>query len=86
MRHAAACAAAILLAAGTAHAQVGLLDKEARVASSPQWTGERFADGRPKVSDDLIDRLRLVSLEEAWGVLRRHGYHHQFEGNWGTPG
>jgi regulator of RNase E activity RraA len=34
------------------------------------------------VSDDLIDRLRLVSLEEAWGVLRRHGYHHQFEGNW----
>lgn len=46
------------------------------------WTGERFPDGRPKVSDDLIERMKLVTTEQAWGVLRRHGYHHQFEGNW----
>src|SRR5918911_2937882 len=43
---------------------------------------ERLEDGRPKVPDDLLERMKLVTTEEAWGVLRRHGYHRQFEGNW----
>jgi 4-hydroxy-4-methyl-2-oxoglutarate aldolase len=43
---------------------------------------ERHADGRPRVPDDLIERMRLVTTEEAWGVLRRHGYNDQFEGDW----
>ena len=43
---------------------------------------DRFPDGRPHVPDDLIERMKLVTTEEAWGVLRRHGYHYQFEGNW----
>lgn len=43
---------------------------------------ERFADGRPRVPDDLIERMKQVTTEEAWGVLRQHGYHRQFEGNW----
>ncbi|MBX0331382.1 hypothetical protein K2Z83_27400 [Oscillochloris sp. ZM17-4] len=43
---------------------------------------ERFDDGRPKVPDDLLERMKLVSTEEAWGVLRHHGYHRQFEGGW----
>lgn len=42
----------------------------------------RFADGRPRVPDDLLERLKLVTTEEAWGVLRQHGYHRQFEGHW----
>jgi len=46
------------------------------------WKGERFADGRPKVSDNLLKRLKNISLEEAWGVLRNEGYNSQFEGNW----
>lgn len=33
------------------------------------WKGERFADGRPKVSDDLIHRTRYVSVTEAWQIL-----------------
>ena len=86
MRHALFRAVAIsfgaLLTAGSALGQVGLLDKDARIAYSPKWTGDRFADGRPKVPDDLIERLRQVSLEEAWGTCRKHGYHFQFEGNW----
>lgn len=45
-------------------------------------TAERFEDGRPRVSDDLIERMKLVTTEEAWGVLRRNGYHRQFEGGW----
>ena len=43
---------------------------------------ERFADGRPRVPDDLLERMKLVTTEEAWGVLRKHGYHRQFEGSW----
>jgi regulator of RNase E activity RraA len=42
----------------------------------------RFPDGRPMVPDELLSRLKLVTTEEAWGVLRQHGYHHQFEGGW----
>jgi len=43
---------------------------------------DRFPDGRPRVPDDLIQRMKAVTTEEAWGVLREHGYHRQFEGNW----
>ena len=43
---------------------------------------ERFPDGRPRVPDDLLERMKLVTTEEAWGVLRNHGYNRQFEGNW----
>lgn len=61
-----------------------------RVGSSPEyvktltadWKGERFADGRPKVSDAILDRLKNISMEEAWGVLRNKGYQNQYEGNW----
>lgn len=42
------------------------------------YTGERSADGRPHVADDLLARMKEVSPEEAWGVLRKHGYHNQF--------
>jgi len=43
---------------------------------------DRFPDGRPRVPDDLIERMKNVTTEQAWGVLRKHGYHHQFEGSW----
>ncbi len=51
-------------------------------ALTPDWEGERFADGRPKVSDDMLERLKAISMEEAWGVLRNKGFHNQFEGDW----
>src|SRR5450432_1818944 len=51
-------------------------------ALTPEWSGERFPDGRPKVSDQLLDRLKNVSMEEAWGYLRNKGYQNQFEGDW----
>lgn len=49
---------------------------------TPEWEGERFADGRPRVSDDILDRMKLVTLEEAWAVLRGDRFNYQFEGNW----
>ena len=61
-----------------------------RVASSPdyikaltsEWEGERFEDGRPRVSDALLQRLKKIRIEEAWGYLRQHGYNNQYEGGW----
>lgn len=47
-----------------------------------EYEGERFPDGRPKVSSDLLERMKLVTIEEAWSVLRQHGYHCQFEQGW----
>lgn len=48
-------------------------------ALTAEWKGERTPDGRPKVSDELLERLKVLSMEEVWGVLRRKGYEHQFE-------
>jgi regulator of RNase E activity RraA len=49
---------------------------------TPAWKGERSPDGRPKVPDALLQRLKKISIEEAWGILRNHGYQNQFEGDW----
>lgn len=46
------------------------------------WKGERFKDGRPKVSDALLERMKNIQIEEAWGYLRGKGYHNQYEGDW----
>jgi 4-hydroxy-4-methyl-2-oxoglutarate aldolase len=51
-------------------------------ALTSDWKGERFADGRPKVSDNILERLKRISIEEAWGVLRNKGFQNQFEGDW----
>ena len=67
-----------------------LYTKAQNVASSPdyikaltaEWKGERFADGRPKVSDNLLERLKNITLEEAWAELVNLNYFDQFEGDW----
>ena len=59
-----------------------LTSREQILALTKPWEGERFPDGRPRVPDDIVERMRLVTTEEAWGVLRRHGYNFQFSGDW----
>lgn len=44
-----------------------------------EWTGERTPDGRPKVSDQLLERLKKLSMEEVWASLESRGYRNQFE-------
>jgi len=44
-----------------------------------QWKGERFADGRPKVSDDLLKRVVDLSVEDLWDYLRDKGYNCLFD-------
>ncbi len=61
--------------------QVGSNPEQIRLMTS-DWKGERFPDGRPKVSDAILERLKNISIEEAWGVLRNKGYNNQYEGDW----
>lgn len=52
------------------------------LAYTQQYDGERFADGRPKVSDAILERMKRVTCEQAWTVLREHGYECQYQGKW----
>jgi regulator of RNase E activity RraA len=58
------------------------ISKEELIFLTPEWDGERFKDGRPRVSDDILERMKLVTLEEAWAVLRGQEFNFQYEGDW----
>jgi 4-hydroxy-4-methyl-2-oxoglutarate aldolase len=58
------------------------ISREQVIFLTAEWKGERFADGRPKVADSILARMKNVSMEEAWEVLQGHGYRNQFEGGW----
>ncbi len=60
------------------------ISKEELVFLTPEWRGERFSDGRPHVPDDILDRMQLVTLEEAWAVLRGENFNHQYDDGWMT--
>lgn len=63
-------------------AQEGFFTPEDVIRYTPDWHGERFPDGRPKVPDDVLDRMKSVTLEEAWATLRSAGFNHQYEDGW----
>jgi regulator of RNase E activity RraA len=48
---------------------------------TPLWTGERFENGRPRVPNDVLARIRKITLEQAWGPLWAKDYRFQFEGD-----
>lgn len=66
------------------YSQEVAMSKASLIALTPKWEGERFPDGRPRVSDELLQRLKSITLEQAWSVLKGEGYHHQLEQNWET--
>jgi 4-hydroxy-4-methyl-2-oxoglutarate aldolase len=75
-----------LMAALTADltSQVQRLQPTDLARYTPQNPYDRFADGRPKVPDTLVETIREMGLEieEAWGLLRQKGYTNQYEANW----
>ncbi len=73
-----------VLGAVTAFAQPGVLTRDLLMKYTPEWKGERFADGRPKVPDGILKRMKSVTLEEAWAQLRTAGFNHQYEDGWFT--
>ena len=63
-------------------AQILTLSRDEMVKLTSQWEGERYPDGRPKVPEDILERIKNISIEEAWASMRGKDYHNQFEGNW----
>ncbi len=66
--------------AGLAAAQPFRWTREQMIHFTPQNPFERFADGRPKVPDELLEKVKGLSVEEAWGILMSKGYLHQYAG------
>lgn len=58
------------------------ISKDKLITLTPEWEGERYADGRPKVPEGILERMKLVTLEEAWAVLRNNNFEHQYTENW----
>jgi 4-hydroxy-4-methyl-2-oxoglutarate aldolase len=71
-----------LLAAIVAQAQIFTLSRDQMVEYTAKNPFERFADGRPKVPDALLEKFKGMSVEEVWSVLDRVGYKNQYEGHW----
>ena len=63
-------------------AQSVQISKEELIALTPEWKGERFPDGRPKVPDDIIRRMKPVTIEEAWAIINGAGYRYQIAEGW----
>lgn len=58
------------------------IPKEELIFLTSAWKGERFADGRPRLPDDLLIRAKAIGIEEAWQILNNEGYLYQYERNW----
>lgn len=76
-----------LLLAGTVlslqvYGQVFGFSREEMIQYTKENTFERFPDGRPKVPDALLEKVKGLSVEEAWGRLIAKGYTHQYAGDW----
>ena len=70
----------LLLTCSTLYAQT--IPKEELIFLTSEWKGERFEDGRPRISDELIERAKKISIDDAWTVLKNEGYTNQFDGGW----
>lgn len=58
------------------------ISRDELIFLTPEWQGERFEDGRPRVPDDILERMKLVTHEEAWAVLRNNRFLFQYDGDW----
>lgn len=56
-------------------------NREEIIELTPLWKGERFPDGRPKVADKYLEKMRGMTLEELWKPIFVKGYESQFEGD-----
>lgn len=46
------------------------------------WEGERSSDGRPRVGDDVLERIRTATAEDAWATTHKHDFPRQFANGW----
>ena len=69
---------------GTGYLSAQTMSKEELTYLTSEWKGERFADGRPKIAENLLERAKKVGIDDAWTVLKNLGYTSQFEYGWKT--
>jgi len=72
----------VIASARQLHSQQVQITKEELIALTPEWKGERFEDGRPKVPEGIIKRMKEVSVEEAWATMSAAGYRYQIADGW----
>ena len=60
--------------------QVFTLTRDQLIQYTAQNPYDRFPDGRPKVPDAVLEKVKGLSAEEALGLIQR-GYRNQFDGN-----
>jgi 4-hydroxy-4-methyl-2-oxoglutarate aldolase len=72
--------ASFLMIVAAAYGQL-VLTKDQMVAFTPQNPYERFADGRPIVPDDLLEKVKGLVIEEAYGAVKAKGFPNQFAGD-----
>ena len=65
-----------------APAQVFTFTREEMLRYTAKNPFERFDDGRPKVPDAILEKVKGLSAEEVWAVLPDAGFPNQYEGNW----
>ena len=81
MRGLSALTLAVVLLSPPAPGQILRLSREELIRFTPLNPFDRFPDGRPRVPDEWLERLKELSVEDAWGPLRSKGYHNQFAGD-----
>src|SRR5688572_375086 len=66
------------IVAAPVDAQMFRFTREQMIRYTAKNPFERFPDGRPKVPDELLEKVKTLSVEEAWGILRSKGYMRQY--------
>ncbi|MEX2262499.1 MAG: dimethylmenaquinone methyltransferase [Bryobacteraceae bacterium] len=63
------------------YSQVFTFTREQMVQYTAKNPYERFDDGRPKVPDSLLEKVKGLTAEDVFGVLQGAQFQNQFEGN-----
>ena len=51
---------------GTATINAQTIPKDELIFLTASWKGERFADGRPRIPDELLKRAAKINIDDAW--------------------
>jgi regulator of RNase E activity RraA len=58
------------------------LSPDELIEYTQEWTGPRSEEGRPRVPDSILERMREVTITEAWQILDNEGYQWQYTDGW----
>jgi len=70
------------MGSGPAEAQIFTFTPDQMIKYSAKNPFDRFADGRPRIPDALLEKAKGLSAEEIFAVLPEAKFPNQYEGNW----